>query len=47
MLFRKLSGFVVASFLVGQVFALEAQTGPVIEAYGPVFDVPAGALNLK
>ena len=47
MLFRILSGLVVAAFLVGQVFALEPQTGPVIEAYGPVYDVPAGALNLN
>ncbi len=29
------------------VFAAEPQTGPVIEAFGPVYDVPAGALNLK
>lgn len=47
MLFRRLSGLVAALFLAGQVFALEPQTGPVIEAFGPVYDVPAEALNLK
>jgi len=47
MLFRKLFGFLAMLLLASGVFAAEPQTGPVIEAYGPVYDVPAGALNLK
>ena len=38
---------VVCVFLVADVFATEPQTGPVIKSYGPVFEVPDGALNLK
>ncbi|HEY5777062.1 MAG TPA: DsrE family protein [Xanthomonadales bacterium] len=46
MLSRQLSGSVALLFLSASLFAAEAQTGPVIEAYGPVYDVPAGAWNL-
>jgi len=47
MLVRKLIGLVVLLFFAGHVCALEPQTGPVIEAFGPVYDVPAGAFNLN
>ena len=47
MLFRKLIGLVALLGLAGYVFAAESQTGPVIESYGPVYDVPAGSWNLK
>jgi len=33
-------------FLSGSAFALDPHTGPVIEANGPVFDVPGGSWNL-
>lgn len=47
MLLRKLPGLVAILFLAGHVYAVEPQTGPVIEAYGPVYDVPDGSWNLK
>lgn len=47
MLLRKLIGLVALLGLAGYVFAAESQTGPVIESYGPVYDVPAGSWNLK
>jgi len=33
-------------FLPGSVFALDPHTGPVIESYGPVFEVPGASWNL-
>lgn len=33
--------------LLADAFAAEPQTGPVIKGYGPVFEVPEDALNLK
>ena len=33
--------------LLVDTYAAEPQTGPVIKGYGPVFEVPEGALNLK
>jgi len=47
MVFRQLIGFLALLVLAGGVCAAEPQTGPVIESYGPVYDVPAGAWNLK
>ena len=47
MLVRKLPGWVALLVLVGHVYAIEPQTGPVIKAYGPVYDVPDGSWNLK
>ena len=47
MLFRMLIGLVAVLVLTGQIHAAESQTGPVIESYGPVYDVPAGSWNLK
>lgn len=47
MLFRMLIGLVAVSVLAGQLHAAESQTGPVIESYGPVYDVPDGSWNLK
>ena len=47
MLLRKLPGLVAMLFLVGHVYAVEPQTGPVIEAFGAVYEVPAGAFNLN
>ena len=47
MLFRKLSLIMVVLLLAGQVFALEPQTGPVIEEFGAVYGVPSGAMNLN
>ena len=47
MLLRKLFGLLALLSLAGSVCALETQTGPVIKAYGPVYDVPEGAWNLK
>ena len=37
----------VVLLLAGQVFALEPQTGPVIEEFGAVYGVPSGAMNLN
>lgn len=47
MLFRMLIGLAAVLSLIGHVYAAESQTGPVIESYGPVYDVPAGSWNLK
>jgi intracellular sulfur oxidation DsrE/DsrF family protein len=47
MLLRKLSGLAAMLLLTGSVCALETQTGPVIEAYGPVYAVPEGSWNLN
>jgi len=47
MIFRKLMACVSIVFLSGNVFAAVPQTGPVIEAYGPVFEVPGGSWNLE
>lgn len=47
MLFKKQIVCVAVLFLVGSVYAAEPQTGPVIEAYGPVFEVPEGSFNLR
>jgi len=47
MLLRKLPGLVAMLFLVGHVYAVEPQTGPVIEGFGAVYEVPAGAFNLN
>lgn len=33
-------------FIAVNLNAAESQTGPLIEAYGPVYDVPSGAWNL-
>jgi intracellular sulfur oxidation DsrE/DsrF family protein len=44
--FRKPFGLLALLFLSTHLFAGEPQTGPVIAAYGPVYDVPAGAWNL-
>jgi len=45
--FRKLTVCVFILFFAGNVFAAEPQTGPVIEGFGPVFEVPEGSWNLK
>lgn len=47
MFFRKLAMCVSALLFAGSVFAAEPQTGPVIEGFGPVFEVPEGSWNLK
>ncbi|MGB5292115.1 MAG: DsrE family protein [Lysobacterales bacterium] len=47
MLFRKLVGLVALLGLACNVFAAESHTGPVIESFGPVYDVPAGSWNLE
>ena len=47
MLFRMLIGLVAAVSPDWSAFAAEPQTGPVIKSYGPVYDVPEGAWNLK
>lgn len=47
MLLTKLPGLVAMLLLAGHVYAAEPQTGPVIESYGPVYDVPDGSWNLK
>lgn len=47
MLLRKLPGWVAILFLVSHVYAIEPQTGPVIEAYGPVYNVPDSSWNLE
>ncbi len=44
---RTLLAGVVMPFLAGQLLAAEPRTGPVIEAFGAVYDVPAGAWNLE
>lgn len=44
---RTLCGLTAMLFLAGQVSAAEPLTGPVIEAYGPVYQVAEGAFNLK
>lgn len=46
MLNRNLFGLLAMLMLAGSVCALESTTGPVIKAYGPVYDVPGGAWNL-
>jgi len=45
--FRKLMVCVSVVFLSGNVFAAKPQTGPVIESYGPVFEVPGRSWNLE
>ncbi len=35
------------SILLGTAQAAESQTGPVIEGFGPVYEVPEGSYNLK
>ena len=47
MLLKTQFGLVTMLLLAGSVCALEPQTGPVIKAYGPVYDVPEGSWNLK
>lgn len=47
MLLKQLSGWVAMLLVTGGLCAAETQTGPVIKAYGPVYDVPAGSWNLK
>lgn len=47
MLLRTPFGLVAMLLLAGNVCALEPQTGPVIKAYGPVYNVPEGSWNLK
>lgn len=47
MIFRKLIAGLIILFLAGNLYAAETHTGPVIEAYGPVYDVPPGSWNLK
>lgn len=47
MLLGKLTALVVMLFWAGYVYAIDPQTGPVIEAYGPVYAVPDGSWNLK
>lgn len=44
---RTLLVVVLAPFLAGQLYAAEPATGPVIEGYGAVYDVPGGAWNLE
>jgi intracellular sulfur oxidation DsrE/DsrF family protein len=44
---RILMAGVFCIFLLADALAAGPQTGPVIKAYGPVFEVPEGALNLK
>lgn len=47
MIFRKLWVCVIFTFAVGNTFAAEPQTGPVIKNFGPVFEVPKGSWNLQ
>ena len=47
MRFRTLFMVAFAPFLGGHLHAAEALTGPVIEAYGPVYEVVGGAWNLE
>jgi intracellular sulfur oxidation DsrE/DsrF family protein len=47
MLFRKLMVCLGMLLLVASVNAAEPQSGPVIKAFGPVFEVPEGAWNLQ
>ena len=47
MLIKKLFVAVSSLILAVHLYAAESQTGPVIEAYGPVYDVPSGAWNLE
>ena len=47
MRFPKLFMLAFAPFLAGHLHAAEALTGPVIEAYGPVYEVPGKAWNLE
>ena len=47
MLIKKLFVAVGSLILAGHLNAAESQTGPLIEAYGPVYDVPSGAWNLE
>jgi intracellular sulfur oxidation DsrE/DsrF family protein len=44
---RVLGGLVAMLLLADQLHAAEALTGPVIEAYGPVYQVGEAAFNLK
>jgi len=43
---RRLFGLFSLLLITGSIFANEPQTGPVIKAYGPVYDVPGEAWNL-
>ena len=47
MLLKQLSGWVAMLLVAGGLYAAEPQTGPVIEAYGPVYGVAAGSWNLE
>ena len=47
MAFRTLVVCVGMFFLLNDVYATGPQTGPVIEGFGPVFEVPEGSMNLK
>lgn len=46
MRFRTLFIVAAAPLLAGHLYAAEPLTGPVIEAYGPVYEVPGDAWNL-
>ncbi|MGA9572873.1 MAG: DsrE family protein [Lysobacterales bacterium] len=47
MRFSALSVLAATSFMAGQLYAAEPQTGPVIVAFGAVYEVPVGAWNLQ
>lgn len=47
MIFKKLFAGMIFLLLAGGLYAAEAHTGPVIEAYGPVYEVPRDSWNLK
>ena len=44
--FKRLFTAVLALLLVGHLYAAESHPGPVIEAYGPVYEVTPDAWNL-
>lgn len=46
-MFRILLPAMAALLLAGNLSAAEPKTGPVIKAYGPVFEVPGDAWNLQ
>lgn len=47
MSFRKQLFFLMLMLLPASLYAAEAQTGPVIKHFGPVYTVPEGAWNLR
>lgn len=47
MRFNILLAVVLTPLLAGHLYAAEPQTGPVIQGFGAVYDVPAGAWNLE